>query len=166
MFLTTLAPYRGRRFDIAQSERNGDPYMALQRHMNRLFDETMRDFRVPAMSYAADALSPDIDVRETAKTFEVVAELPGVEEKDVDVTLADGLLTIKGEKKAVREEKEEGYYFRERTFGTFSRTIEVPFAAEPNQVTAKFDKGVLTVTLPKPPEVAAKAKKIEVKVTH
>lgn len=166
MFLRTLAPYRGRRFDIAQSERNGDPYMALQRHMNRLFDETVRDFRAPAMSFAPDGLSPDIDVRETAKTFEVVVDLPGVEEKDVEVTLADGLLTIKGEKKVAREEKEEGYYFRERNFGAFSRTIEVPFDAEPSQVTARFDKGVLTVTLPKPPEVAAKAKKIEVKATH
>jgi len=141
-----------------------DPFTQLQHEVDRLFSEFSRG--VPAMRwpFAGDgALSPTIDVSETDKALEVTAELPGVEEKDIDVTLSDGLLTIKAEKKAEKETKEKTYHLVERSYGAFRRTLSVPFDADPNKVEAQFEKGVLKVTLPKPPEVAKKARSIKIK---
>jgi len=91
------------------------------------------------------------------------AELPGVDEKDVDVTLADGVLTIRGEKKTERDEKDKNWPVVERSYGSFSRTISLPFDVDPAKVDAKFEKGVLRIHLPKPVEVAKKQQKIEIK---
>ena len=90
------------------------------------------------------------------------ADLPGVDEKDVEVVLSDGRLTIKGEKKLEKEEKKQDYYLHERSYGSFARSVALPFEADPDQVKASFAKGVLTVTVPKPPEVKAKQKKIPI----
>jgi HSP20 family protein len=91
-----------------------------------------------------------------------VAALPGVGEKDVEVVLSEGRLTIKGEKKQEKEEKKKSYHLVERSYGSFARSIGLPFAADPDQVKASFAKGVLSVTVPKPPEVKAKEKKIPI----
>ena len=150
-------------FGSREPER-GDPFTQLQREVDRLFGEISRG--VPAMRWplaGEGALSPSIDVSETDKSLEVTAELPGVEEKDIDVTLSDGFLTIKAEKKAEKETKEKTYHLVERSYGSVRRTISVPFDADPNKVEARFDKGVLKVTLPKPPEAAKKARSIKVK---
>ena len=93
----------------------------------------------------------------------MTAELPGVDEKDIEVTLNDDLLTIKAEKKAEKESKDKTFHLVERSYGAIQRTIPVPFAADPNKVEARFDKGVLKVTLPKPPGAAKKARSIKVK---
>ena len=90
------------------------------------------------------------------------AELPGVEEKDVEVMLSDGRLTIKGEKKQKKKEQKQDYYLHERSYGSFARSVTLPFDADPDKVKAKFANGVLTLTVPKPPEVKAKVKKIPV----
>jgi HSP20 family protein len=110
-------------------------------------------------------LSPKIDVAESKDAIDVTAELPGVDEKDVDVTLADGILTVRGEKKTGRDEqdKDKNWHVVERSYGSFSRTIPLPFDPDPAKVEAKFDKGVLHVHLPKPAEVAKKQQKIEIK---
>jgi HSP20 family protein len=95
----------------------------------------------------------------------VTAELPGVEEEDVNVTLADGVLTIRGEKKSERDEqdKDKSWHVVERSYGSFSRTISLPLDPDSAKVEAKFDKGVLHIHLPKPVEMAKKQQKIEIK---
>ena len=97
--------------------------------------------------------------------IDVTAELPGVEEKDIELTLANGLLTIRGEKKTERDEKEtnKNWHVIERSYGAFSRSIALPFEPASDKVEAKFDKGVLRVHLPKPPEVASKQQRIAIK---
>ena len=140
-----------------------DPFGSLRRDMERMLEGFSRDFgwAVPAAG-AGMAEMPRIDVSETAGEIKIEAELPGVEEKDLEVVVSDGRLTIKGEKKAEKEEKKKDYHLVERSYGSFARSIGLPFEADPNQVKASFAKGVLTVTVPKPPEVKAKEKKIQI----
>lgn len=141
-----------------------DPMTALQRQMNRLFEESFRGFPV-LRENGGLRLEPSMDVKETEKAIEVEAELPGVDEKDVEVTFEDGVLTVKGEKKSETEESKAGYYMAERSYGSFLRSVGIPPGIDTDKITADFAKGVLKVTLPKLPEAQAKAKKIEVKAT-
>ena len=106
---------------------------------------------------------PAVDVAETDKAYEITAELPGLDEKNVEVKLANGVLSIKGEKQEEKEEKEKDYYRRERSFGSFERSFQVPDDVEENKIEASFKNGVLSVTLPKSAEARKQAKKIEVK---
>jgi HSP20 family protein len=129
----------------------------LQREIDRLFDDFTRGF--PAMT--SPDLTPTLDVTETDKELEITAELPGLEEKDVQINVADNLLTIKGEKKAETEQKDKNYRLVERSYGSFARTLELPAGINPDQIKASIAKGVLTVTVPKP--APAQTKKIEVK---
>ena len=105
---------------------------------------------------------PQIDVSESEHEIHVTAELPGLDEKDVEVILTNDMLTIHGEKKAEREQKDRDYHLMERSHGTFSRSLPLPFAADPSQVKAAFRDGVLTITIPKPKEVQEKMHRIEV----
>lgn len=139
-----------------------DPFQAFHRDIDRMFDEFGRSWRLPSMAGRETLLSPAIDVSETDDTIEVSAELPGIEEKDVDVEVADNVLTIKGEKKSEKEEKEKDYHLIERSYGAFQRTVPLPYDIDPDKVTAKFTKGVLTVTMPKPAQAKEKVKKIKV----
>ena len=106
-------------------------------------------------------LMPVTDVTETDKEIEISAELPGLEEKDLQINLSDNVLTIKGEKKAEKERKEIDFRMVERSYGAFERTIELPEGVNPDSIKATIAKGVLTVTVPKP--APAQAKTIEVK---
>jgi HSP20 family protein len=106
---------------------------------------------------------PAVDIAETAKGYEITAELPGIDEKNVEVKYADGMLTIKGEKKDEREEKKENYYLSERSYGSFQRSFRVPDGIDADKVEASFKNGVLTVTMPKTPEAQKKEKRIEIK---
>jgi HSP20 family protein len=145
---------------------------------SRELDPVFRGFRTQLDSLFEDwfgrsmggTLAPRIDVSETGKELRLTVELPGVEEKDIDVSMSGNELTIKGEKKAEQEEKkdaEEGRVFHrvERSFGAFQRTMTVPFDVEPEKISAEFKDGVLTVTLPKPEGAAEKpqSRRIEVK---
>lgn len=103
---------------------------------------------------------PSIDLAETKEKLVVKAELPGLEAKDVELTITDDILTIKGEKKAEKEEKDEHHFFVERYAGTFERRIKLPTLVKTDKIDAVFDKGVLTITLPKSEE----AKKKEIKI--
>jgi HSP20 family protein len=137
--------------------------MSLQREVDRLFDDFTRGFpALPTLpSAGAVELMPSMDVSETDKEIEITAELPGLEEKDVQINLADNLLTIRGEKKAEKEQKEKDYRLVERSYGSFARTLELPEGVNPDAIKATIDKGVLKVTVPKP--APAQVKKIDVK---
>ena len=111
------------------------------------------------------ATVPELDVRENTNSNVVEAELPGVDEKDVSVTLANGMLTVKGEKKHEKEEKGENYYLAERSFGSFERSIRLPDTIDERKVEAKFDKGVLRITAAKKPEAVKAERRIEIKKT-
>ncbi len=108
---------------------------------------------------------PKIDIAESKDAIDAMAELPGVDEKDLDVTLANGMLTVRGEKRTERDEqdKDKNWHVVERSYGSFSRAIPLPFDPDPAKVEAKFDKGVLYIHLPKPAEVAKRQQKIEIK---
>ncbi|MEP0232872.1 Hsp20/alpha crystallin family protein [Roseibium sp.] len=136
------------------------PVISLQKEMDRLFQDFGR--RLPAGTLFAMTF-PAIDVDETETGLELTAELPGVAEKDIDVSVADKLLTIKGEKSAEKTVSEKDRQIRERSFGSFRREMVLPFAPEPGAVEALMDNGVLTVVLPRPAESAEQPKKIEVK---
>lgn len=146
-----------------------DPFTAMRRDMDRLFDDMWKGFgngggSLPAVFGNGSAV-PRIDVKETTAGLEVSAELPGVDEKDIEVQLQDDVLTIRGEKKIEKEEgdKEKGYHVMERSYGSFARSVALPFEADSDKVSADFSKGVLKIVIPRPAEVAAKTKKIEVK---
>ena len=104
---------------------------------------------------------PSVDISETKDSLVVKAEIPGMESKDIDISLSGDLLTIKGEKKQKTEEKKENFHRIETRYGAFSRTIRVPVSVDPEKIEASYDNGVLKITLPKKEEV--KAKQIEIK---
>jgi HSP20 family protein len=139
-----------------------DLFSQLHRDIDRLFEEAWHGFGVPAVA-GGNRLAPRIDLAESDKEIEVTAELPGLDEKDVEVTLADGLLTIKGEKKSERTEEGKDVYVSERSYGSFQRVVQLPQGVDADKVTADFSKGVLTVRVPKLPELQANSKKIEIK---
>jgi HSP20 family protein len=105
---------------------------------------------------------PSLDISETKSDIVVKAELPGMDPKDVDISLSDGMLTIKGERKHEKEEKEEDYHFIERRFGTFARMVRLPKEVKRDKISASYKNGILKVTLPKSEE--AKTKEIKIKV--
>ncbi len=141
-----------------------DPFQAFRSEMDRLFDDFF--VGVAALSNlrqnlpTAQVITPDLDVKETEK---VKADLPGIDEKDVQLTLQDGVLSIRGEKKSERKDERENYHLVERSYGSFQRAIRLPDTVDEDKVEARFDKGVLTVTLPKRPEMVKAQKKIEIK---
>ncbi|HYZ63508.1 MAG TPA: Hsp20/alpha crystallin family protein [Acetobacteraceae bacterium] len=129
----------------------GDPFLTLHREMNRLFDEVARGGPAPGGGQAGQGtlIAPHMDVSETDKEIRIQAELPGVSENDIEVSLNDDVLTIRAEKKQERKEEREGVHISERSFGTFQRAIRLPFHVNPDQVQARFENGVLSVALPK-----------------
>jgi HSP20 family protein len=144
-----VSPYRSG--GLMERGFGGDPFLSLHREMNRLFDDVFRGtLDAPRTTGGEGGLMlPNVDVSESENEVRISAELPGVSEKDVEVTLNDDILTIRGEKRAERHEERENLYVSERSFGTFQRSMRLPFPVEPDQVKADFQNGVLTVTLPK-----------------
>jgi HSP20 family protein len=143
-----------------------DPFSSMRTEMDRVFDSFLgRGFgRFPAFARVedSDAVVPSIDVRETEAELVVEAELPGMDEKDVSVTLTNGVLTLKGEKKSEREEKKDDYHLMERSYGSFQRSFQVADTIDADKVKAAFEKGVLKVTLPKRPEAVKSEKRIPI----
>ncbi|MDX1606995.1 MAG: Hsp20/alpha crystallin family protein [Candidatus Competibacterales bacterium] len=105
---------------------------------------------------------PSIDMSETEQAYEIKAELPGIEPKDIELTLKDDLLTLKGEKRAEREEKRKNYYLQERSRGAFHRVLRLPDDVEPERITTHYADGVLTVTLPKSEQARSRIRRIEI----
>ena len=141
-----------------------DPFSAFRREMNRLFDTAFGDFGLPSFGSPAFGVmaAPKIDVSESDNEIRIAAELPGIDEKNVEVMLAGDMLTIRGERKEEHEDKQHNYHVRERTHGAFSRSLPLPFGADPNEVKTAFKNGVLTITIPKPKEAQQKQHRIEV----
>jgi HSP20 family protein len=163
-----LIPFgRDRRGELAT--RGDNPFESFQREMNRLFDDFFRGIGTSPARFGGGegafglAGTPRVDVSETDDAYEVVAELPGLEEKDVDVLLDRNMLTLKGEKRAEREQRDKNYYLAERSFGSFRRSIPLPVEIDQDKVEANFKNGVLTVRLPKAEQARSQAKRIEVK---
>ena len=150
------------RGELAPSREVWEPFASLRRDMERVFEDFSRDLGWGPPALARVGMAPRIDVSETDSEIKLEAELPGVDEKDVEVVFEDGRLTVRGEKKEEKEEKKQDYYLLERSYGSFARSIALPFEADPDKVKASFAKGVLTVTVPKPPEAKAKQKKIPI----
>jgi HSP20 family protein len=143
-----------------------DVFAAMRDEMERMFERFEHGWpRWPSLfRHNGELTVPDFDVRENTNSVVVEAELPGGDEKDVTVTLSNGVLTIRGEKKQDKEEKSESYYLAERSFGSFERAIRLPDTVDDAKVEAKFDKGVLKVTAAKKPEAVKPAeRKIEIK---
>lgn len=145
---------------------------ALRREVDHLFDDFGRGAWLrPFQSSSLDPIfrrgfsfsAPAVDVVEKDTAFELTAELAGIGAKDIDVSVKDGNLVIKGEKKAEKEETAKDYYLKERQYGSFERLIPMPKGVDPSAVEARFNNGVLTVSMPKTVEAQKPAKKIEVK---
>lgn len=144
----------------------GAPFPARRAEFERLFDSLLGlgSGRFPTIWDGShrDALVPNIDVRETEAAFVIEAELPGIEEKDVSITLNNGILTLKGEKKSTRDENKDDYHLIERSYGNFQRSFQLADAVDANRVTATFSKGILVITLPKRLEALKGEKRIDI----
>lgn len=171
---TKLPIKTGKKAPPAKQE-HWSPFESLHREIDRLFD----DFRAGSWHFpfgrpsgrqelawpgrAAWQVAPAVDLVEKDSGYEITAELPGMDEKDVEIKLSNGMLTIKGEKSEEKEEREKDYYLSERRYGSFQRSFRVPDGVDADKIEASFSKGVLTVTLPKTAEARKKEKKIAVK---
>ena len=161
--------------DLPSMKQTSAPFLSLRQEIDRLFDDFGRGFwRLPTRGSIFDIeplwqrevtweATPPVDIAESEKAYELTAELPGMDEKNLEVKVANGNLIIKGEKQEEKEEKKKDYYVRERNFGFFERRFELPESVDADKIEANFKKGVLTLTLPKKLEAQKPAKKIEVK---
>jgi HSP20 family protein len=143
-----------------------EPFQALRRHFDDLMEDMTRSFGAPLGPTRRQMMSPHLDLCETDNEMILTAELPGVDQKDVDVNLTGRQLTLKGEKRCIdmkKEGKDASYHRAERCFGSFRRTVAMPFEADPSSVSATFRDGILTVIVPKPAEMKSKTVKIEIK---
>lgn len=151
------------------------PFESLRNEVDRLFDDFDRGLsRFPFRRSVFDiepfwrrelswGTAPAVDIVEKESAYEVTAELPGIDEKNIELKLVDGSLMIKGEKQEEKEEKKKDYYLHERHFGSFERRFAVPENVDTDKIEASFKKGVLMITLPKKPEAKKPEKKIDVK---
>ena len=157
-----IVPFKKRSVPVKRE--NGHPFERLRDEMDALFDDFYRGFNVtPFEGHHTRSFSPSIDVSETDKEIKVAAELPGMDDKDIEVNLNKDSLTIKGEKKEEKEDKGKDYYHVERSYGSFTRTIPLPVEIESDKAEAHFKKGVLTVTVPKSAKAIETKKKITIK---
>jgi HSP20 family protein len=128
---------------------------------NGLFDRFFEDWDMPSLFDADAEWAPAFDISENEKEYVITAELPGIDIKDVDITLSEGVLSVKGEKKQEKEDKGEDYHRIERRYGSFHRSFRMPGRVETDKVDANYKDGILKLTLPK--AEGSQTKKIEVK---
>jgi HSP20 family protein len=159
-----LVPWRSNKTQTpATREDFFDPFVTFRREMDRMFDDFFGGGVLRPTHAGWQTLTPAVDIDETDKEMVIAAELPGVSDKDVEVSLAGDILTIKGEKRAEREEKNGDTTYMERRFGSFSRSVRLPFEVKDEKVDARFKDGVLTIHLPKPAELQRAVRRIDVK---
>lgn len=143
-----------------------DPFASMRAEMDRVFDNFLgrRWADTPSLfrTSGQPAMMPSIDVRESETEFAIEAELPGMDEKDVDVTLREGVLTLQGEKKSEQQETKDNYHVTERSYGRFQRSFRVPDTVDQDKVEASLENGVLRVKLAKRPEAVKPEKKIPI----
>ena len=149
-----------------------DVWQSFRGEMDRLFDRFGGGFGFPSLRRMFDVepmrssfcfSAPAIDMSEDEKAYKISAELPGIDAKDIDVSVSGDMLVLKGEKRQEKEEKEKNYHYSERAYGSFQRAFELPASVDRDKIAADFSKGVLTITLPKRAEAQRPTKKIEVK---
>jgi len=165
MQIKDLIPW-GRKEDAPESKSTDEnPVTALQRDMNRVFENFWGRFGhgMGGPDWPLEGGEAKSDVVETEEAIEVSVELPGMEMKDIEVTVADDMLTVKGEKKVERQEEKRGYYLSERSYGSVYRAIPLPPGVDGDKAGAAFRNGVLTVRAPRTPEAQARVKRIEVR---
>jgi HSP20 family protein len=159
----------------AKRDEAGTPFDMLRREIDRVFEEvrsgTFRwPFRRPGMDLEVAwpraegwQIAPAMDLVEKDGAFEITAELPGLEEQNVEVKVANNTLTIRGEKREEKEQKDKQVYLSERRYGAFQRSFRIPVGVDLDRIEANFARGVLTVTLPKSTEAGHSEKKIDIK---
>ena len=151
-----------------------EPLASARRDIDRFFENMAPGFPRAAdfdpfrqfgsvFEFGYGDMVPHVEVSDDEKSYEISAELPGVDEKDVSVSLQDHVLTVSGEKKSEREEEKKGYLMSERRYGSFRRSFRVPDDVDENKISAKFDKGVMTISLPKAASAKPKGRQIPVK---
>ncbi len=150
--------------------RGATPVSAFQNEMNRLFEDFFGMTDMPNLfdrsemaARGAFDFAPAIDVQETDKSYKIVADVPGIDAKDVSVTVADGYVTIKGEKKTDSKDEAQGYFRQERSYGSFQRVVPMPDTANLDKADAKVKDGVLTIEVPKKAEAQTTQRKIDIK---
>jgi len=150
--LTTWRPFR----ELAPFRE----FERMRREMDRFWDSFFE--KRPAKAGEEGEFLPSIDLAEKDNELVVKCEVPGMDPKDINISLSDGVLTIRGEKKQEREEKEADYHLVERSYGSFSRSIQLPKQVQSEKISASYKNGILKITLPKSEE--AKKKEIKIKV--
>ena len=154
-----------------------NPIVNLRGEIEQVFDNFMRGWPDMSRMMAFDpfrnlrepfdpggmAFSPSVDVSESDSGYEISAELPGIQDKDIELTLRDNVLTLRAEKKSEREQKDKDYHLSERSYGLYQRSFRLPDDVDPEQINTRFANGVLTVTLPKSARTPPSTRKIEVK---
>lgn len=157
--LRNLVPWRNRGL-------NRTPGYTLDKTVDSMFDDFFNDFERFAMQpFGQTGFNPTLDVSESDHAITVTAELPGLTENDVEISLTHDVLTIKGEKKHEHEDKGDNYHRIERSYGSFQRRVALPAEVESDKVEARFKNGVLTIALPKSAKAQAETKKITVKTS-
>ncbi len=154
---------KGRKEMTSPYEEWDSPFQRLQREMNQLFDDFFRGSSLSRVSERCEGFSPCLDIKESDKELVLEAELPGMEEKDIDVQLAQDRLIISGEKKQEKEDKKDNYHRVERHYGRFHREIPLTEEIDTDKVTAEFKKGVLTIKMPKTGKALENRKRIDIK---
>jgi HSP20 family protein len=138
------------RFLVPMGRGGGDPLLSIYREMNRMFDDVLGaggSNAAPSGRSGNLMAMPSLDVHEEGNALSIAAELPGVDPAEVDVRLEGDVLTISGEKKSQHDQKQANYHVMERSYGRFSRSLQLPFRPNPDQVNARYDNGVLTIRL-------------------
>lgn len=141
----------------------GEHMVDLQRQIDRLFEDFAG--RRTGLTPSNGSYWPALEMIETGEAIDLTAELPGVDAKDIDISASGDMLTIRGEKKAEKEIKEKDYFCAERSYGAFSRTIQMPFEIDSAKIEASFEKGVLKLHIAKPASARKETRKIAIKAT-
>ena len=144
-----------------------DPFAEMRSEMDRVFDSFLGRSLFGRLALfgrteAATTIAPDIDIRENDKEIILEAELPGIDEKDIDILVRDGVLSLRREKKSERDDKKDNFHLVERSYGSFERSFRLPDSADEAQIKADFNKGVLRVVVPKRAEAVKLEKKIPI----
>ncbi|HDS85119.1 MAG TPA: Hsp20/alpha crystallin family protein [Phycisphaerales bacterium] len=167
MVLSNLVPFRkGGKDALAHYRREADPFAAFQRQMNRLVEDFFGETGLKPFGAGdrfAGSFTPTLDIAENDREVTVTAELPGLEDKDIQISIQNDRLTLRGEKKAEHEGKDAQHYVVERSYGAFSRAIQLPAEVDDSKAEAVFKNGVLKIRLPKTPTEKNKTKRIEIK---
>jgi len=164
MAIKELIPWKKNNGDLAVRREPAHPFEQFRREMDQLFDGFLTDWpgRTSLLDRQLGSFMPDVDVKETEKEVRVTAELPGLDEKEVEVTLTEGALTIKGEKREEQNEDKGDFHRSECRYGMFERTLQLPRGIDADKVKASFKKGVLKITLPKTAEAQSNRKRIAI----